>query len=68
MKQQNDELEQQKIDSQACTMLGSARGDMAKHRMKVTLEYDDNNQITFPPFESKLRVKLQTDRHAIRNK
>ena len=35
--------------------------------MKVMLEYDDSDQITFPPFESKLRAKLRTDGHAIGN-
>jgi hypothetical protein len=32
------------------------------------LEYDDSDQITFPPFKSKLRAKLQIDGHAIKNK
>jgi hypothetical protein len=32
------------------------------------LEYNNSDQITFPPFESKLRAKLWTDGHAIGNK
>jgi hypothetical protein len=43
-------------------------GDTTKYHIKVTLEYDNSNWITFPPFESKLRAKLQIDRHVIRNK
>jgi hypothetical protein len=35
--------------------------------MKVMLEYDNSDQTTFPPFESKLRAKLWTDGYAIRN-
>jgi hypothetical protein len=43
-------------------------GDTIKHYIKVTLEYDNSNQMTFPPFKSKLRAKLQIDRHIIGNK
>ena len=34
----------------------------------MILEYNNSNQITFPPFKSKLKVKFQTDRHIIRTK
>jgi hypothetical protein len=66
-------MEHWKLESQTYTMprpiwtLASGR-DTTKHHMKVTLEYDNSNQITFLPFESKLRAKLQTDRHIIGNK
>jgi hypothetical protein len=46
--------------------LASGR-DATKHHMKVILEYNDSNWITFPSFESKLRAKLQTDGYIIRN-
>jgi hypothetical protein len=42
-------------------------GDTTKYHMKVILEYDNNDWITFPPFKSKLRAKLQTDGHIIGN-
>jgi hypothetical protein len=42
-------------------------GDATKHRMKVTLEYDDSDWMTFLPFKSKLRAKLRMDGHIIRN-
>jgi hypothetical protein len=63
MKQQNDKMECWKLESQTHTMPGPAwtlasGGDAIKYYMKVTLEYDNSNQITFLPFESKLRAKL----------
>jgi hypothetical protein len=42
-------------------------GDAMKHYMKVILEYNDSDWMTFPPFESKLRAKLQIDGHIIGN-
>jgi hypothetical protein len=42
-------------------------GDIMKHYIKVTLEYNNSNWMTFLPFESKLRAKLQMDGHVIGN-
>jgi hypothetical protein len=63
MKQQNDKMEHWKLESQTYTMPGPAwtlasGGDAMKHHIKVTLEYDNSNQMIFLPFESKLRAKL----------
>jgi hypothetical protein len=69
MKQQNNELEWWKLESQAHIPVWTpaSGGDITKHWIKVTLEYNDSDQITFLPFESKLRAKLWTDGHTIRN-
>jgi hypothetical protein len=73
IKQQNNKMECWKLESQTYTMPGptwtlASGRDTMKHYMKVTLEYDNSDQITFPPFKSKLRAKLQMDRHIIGNK
>jgi hypothetical protein len=65
-------MEHWKLESQTYTMLGpvwtlASGRDTIKYHIKVILEYDNSDQITLLPFESKLRAKLQTDRHIIRN-
>jgi hypothetical protein len=72
MKQQNDKIECWKLESQTHTMPGpmwtpASGRDATKHHIKVTLEYDNSDWMTFPPFKSKLRAKLQTDGHVIGN-
>ena len=72
IKQQNEELEQWKMEStqplSGPTWTPAAAGDIIKQRMKVTLDYDDSDQTAYPPFESKLKAKLQIDRYVIGNK
>jgi hypothetical protein len=65
-------MERWKLESQTHTMPGptwtlASGGDTIKYCIKVTLEYDNSDQMTFPPFKSKLRAKLQMDGHIIGN-
>ena len=46
----------------------AAAGDIIKQRMKVILDYDNSDWTAYLPFESKLKAKLQIDRHVIGNK